>query len=121
MLRLNRREEANRRDSCAISAGLNQSEQHKTRRRDHDALQDTLLIYHADIHLGTIAIRRGIPHDEDPWGWHCGFYPGSHPGEHEDGTAATFDQASADFEAAWQQFLSKDPGDKPAKKVKGND
>jgi len=48
------------------------------------------LIYHADIHVGTIAIRSGIPHDEDPWGWHCGFYPGSHPGEHEDGTAATF-------------------------------
>jgi hypothetical protein len=48
-------------------------------------------------------------------------YPGSHPGEHEEGTAATFDQASAGFEAAWQQFLSKDPGDKPAKKVKGND
>jgi len=30
-----------------------------------------------------------------------------------------FDQARADFEAALQQFLSKDPGEKPAKKVKG--
>ena len=20
------------------------------------------------------------PTDEDPWGWACGFYPGSHPG-----------------------------------------
>jgi hypothetical protein len=28
-------------------------------------------------------------------------------------------QGGADFEAAWQQFLSKDPGEKPAKKVKG--
>jgi hypothetical protein len=39
----------------------------------------------------------------DPWGWSCG----SHPGEHEDGPAPTFDQARADFEAAWQRFLSK--------------
>jgi hypothetical protein len=32
---------------------------------------------------------------------------GSHPGEHESGTAATFDEARADFEQAWQVFLSK--------------
>jgi hypothetical protein len=43
----------------------------------------------------------------DPWGWSCGFYPGSHPGEHTDGTAATFDQARADFESAWGVFLAK--------------
>jgi hypothetical protein len=60
-----------------------------------------------DIRAGTIAIRSGIPHDEDPWGWSCGFYPGSHPGEHEDGTAPTFEQARADFEDAWHRFLSK--------------
>src|SRR5260370_6167930 len=47
------------------------------------------------------------PHDEDPWEWHCGFYPGSEPGEQQNGTAATFDEARADFEAAWQVFLSK--------------
>jgi hypothetical protein len=35
-----------------------------------------------------------------------GFYPGSHPREHQRGTAATFDQARADFEAAWRVFLS---------------
>ena len=34
------------------------------------------------------------------------FYPGSHPREHQSGTAATFDQARADFEAAWRVFLS---------------
>jgi hypothetical protein len=39
--------------------------------------------------------------------WSCGFYPGSHPGEHQDGTAATFDEARADFEKAWTLFLSK--------------
>jgi hypothetical protein len=53
------------------------------------------------------AIRTGIPHEEEPWGWSCGFYPGSHPGECTNGVAATFDLARADFEAAWQVFLSK--------------
>jgi hypothetical protein len=33
--------------------------------------------------------------------------PGCHPGECTNGTAETFDQARADFEAAWQVFLSK--------------
>jgi hypothetical protein len=50
-------------------------------------------ICYGDVHAGTIAIRIGIPHDEDPWGWNCGFYPGSEPGEQTNGTAATFDQA----------------------------
>jgi hypothetical protein len=27
-------------------------------------------------------IRVGVPHHEDPWGWICGFYPGSEPGEY---------------------------------------
>jgi len=31
------------------------------------------------VHAGTIAIRGGKPHDEDPWQWDVGFYPGSHP------------------------------------------
>ena len=33
-------------------------------------------------------------------------YPGAHPREFTDGTAATFDQARADFEQAWAVFLS---------------
>ena len=77
-----------------------------TRRRSTDAPEEWWHIYYGDVQVGTIAIRTGIPHDEDPWGWSCGFYPGSHPGEHEDGTAATFDQAHPDFEAAWRVFLS---------------
>jgi hypothetical protein len=36
-----------------------------------------------------ITFRTGIPAHEDPWGWSCGFYPGSHPAECTDGTAAT--------------------------------
>jgi len=39
--------------------------------------------------------------------WCCGFYPGSHPGEHQSDTAPTFDEARADFEREWQVFLSK--------------
>jgi hypothetical protein len=60
-----------------------------------------------DVHAGRIAIRTGNPHDDDPWEWHCGFYPGSNPGEQQNGTAATFDEARADFESAWLVFLSK--------------
>ena len=44
---------------------------------------------------------------KNPWQWNCGFYPGSHHRECTDGTAATFEQARADFEAAWRVFLSK--------------
>jgi hypothetical protein len=77
-----------------------------TRRRDPEAREECWDVYYGDVHAGAIALRAGIPHDEDPWGWDCGFYPGSHPGEHWSGAAATFDQARADFEVAWEVFLS---------------
>ena len=64
-------------------------------------------ICYGDVHVGTITIRSGNPADTDPWGWSCGFYPGSHPREDQSGTATTFDQARADFEAVWCGFLSK--------------
>ena len=53
---------------------------------------------------------RNLPQDPGAapkWQWRCGFYPGSRPGECTNGTAATFDQARADFEKAWRVFLSK--------------
>jgi len=50
------------------------------------------------VKCSPIAIRSGNPHNEDPWEWHCGFYPDSHPGEHRGEAAATFDEARADFE-----------------------
>jgi hypothetical protein len=78
-----------------------------TRRRSTDAREECWHIYYGDVHAGTIAIRTGNPHDEDPWEWHCGFYPGSEPGEQQNGTAATFDEARTDFENAWRVFLSK--------------
>ena len=77
-----------------------------TRRRDVESRQEYWLIYYGDVHVGTIAVRSGIPRDQPQWGWRCGFYPGSHPREHQSGTAATFDQARVDFETAWRVFLS---------------
>ena len=65
-----------------------------------------LAFYYGDMHVGAISIRTGVPWDEDPCGWSCGFYFGSHPGECTNGAAPTFDQARADFETAWQVFLS---------------
>src|SRR3981189_3022708 len=78
-----------------------------TRRRSTDAREECWHVYYGDVLAGTIAIRSGNPHDEDPWEWRCGFYPGSHPGEHQDGTAASFDEARPDFAAAGTVFLAK--------------
>jgi hypothetical protein len=51
--------------------------------------------------------RRRSTDAPEEWGWDCGFYPGSHPGEHQSGTAATFDQARADFPRV---FIEPDRG-----------
>ena len=77
-----------------------------TRRRDREAPDECWHVYYGDVRVGTIAKRVGIPFDEDPWGWACGFYPGCHPREQTHGTAATFDQARGEFEQAWRIFLS---------------
>jgi hypothetical protein len=77
-----------------------------TRRRDHEAAHECWHVYLGDVRVGTIAKRVGIPFDEDPWGWSCGFYPGCHAGECTNGAAATFDQARTDFEEAWAVLFS---------------
>jgi hypothetical protein len=64
------------------------------------------VVYYGDVLVGTISERTGNPHDTEPWEWHCGFYPGSRPGECTSGTAETSDQARADFEAAWKVLLA---------------
>jgi hypothetical protein len=78
-----------------------------TRRRSPDAREECWQIFYGDIRVGTIAKRVGIPNDQPRWGWTCGFYPGSHPGECTGGAAATLDEARAAFEAAWRIFLGK--------------
>jgi hypothetical protein len=62
-------------------------------------------VYYGDVHVGTIASRAGVPVDVDQWAWSCGFYPAMGPGQHQDGTAETFEAARADFEAAWRIIL----------------
>jgi hypothetical protein len=78
-----------------------------TRRRDPDVAQETWRIHCGDVVVGSIAQCVGNPGAAPKWEWRCGFYPGSRPGEGTGGTAADFDQARADFEAAWRVFLSK--------------
>jgi hypothetical protein len=71
-----------------------------TRRRNPDARQETWLIYFGDVRVGTISERVGNPNGTPHWQCSCGFYPGSHPRECTTGTAASFDEARAAFEAA---------------------
>jgi hypothetical protein len=78
-----------------------------TRRRYLEYRDECWHIFYGDVHVGTIGIREGVPVDEDQWGWSCGFYPVSHRGQEEDGTAANFAQARLEFEAAWRRLLSK--------------
>ena len=78
-----------------------------TRRRDRQSSQETWLVYYGDVHVGTIGQRSGNPTTTDPWSWHCGFCPGSEPGEYTSGAAASFWEARAAFEAAWRVFLAK--------------
>jgi hypothetical protein len=77
-----------------------------SRRRSPDR-PDCWHVYYGDVHVGTIAARAGVPVDVDQWSWQCGFYPPSHHGRHTEGTAETFEQARADFEAAWNEYLPK--------------
>jgi hypothetical protein len=76
-------------------------------RRRYPERPDCWHIYFGDVQVGTIAMRVGQPLDLDPWEWSCGFYPGSHPREHSNGTAETFDAARASFEEAWRVFSAK--------------
>jgi hypothetical protein len=76
-----------------------------TRRRSADHRHKCWHIYYGDFHDGTIVERVGNPHDNQ-WQWSCGFYPGSEPGEISSDTAATFEEARADFARAWQVFFS---------------
>jgi hypothetical protein len=76
-----------------------------TRRRSNDAQAKSWQIFYGDVQVGTIGIRASVPVDVDQWGWSCGFYPRSHHLEHHDDTAETFEQARADFEAAWRDYL----------------
>src|SRR5438552_4737055 len=78
-----------------------------TRRRVNDGSGESWQIFYGDVRVGMIGRRTGNPTGTDGWKWYCGFYPGSHPGEQKSGTAATFDDGRAAFEAAWRDYLPK--------------
>jgi hypothetical protein len=80
-----------------------------TRRRSDNPHQETWLVYLGDVHVGTIGERAGVPVGVDQWAWSCGFYPGLHPRQHRNGTAASFDEARAGFEADWSSLLPEIP------------
>ena len=64
-------------------------------------------VYCGAVHVGTISKCVGNPGAAEAWQWLCGFYPGSNPGDQRGGTAGTFEQARAEFEAAWCVYLPK--------------
>jgi hypothetical protein len=78
-----------------------------TRRRSKDAKQECWQIFYEDVQVGTIGLRAGVPGSVDQWGWECGFYPLSHRGQHLSGTAASFNDARDQFDAAWRVYLPK--------------
>src|SRR5262245_8645927 len=78
---------------------------HLTRRREPDRHQDSWHIMFADVEVGWIGERAGVPKDVEQWGWHVGFYPVSHRGIRAAGIAGSFAEARAAFEAAWALIL----------------
>src|ERR1700729_559883 len=80
-----------------------------TRRRSDNPHQVTWHVYYADVHVGTIGERAGVPVDVDQWSWSCGFTPGLNPGQHRYGTAPSFEEARTGFEADWKALLPEIP------------
>jgi hypothetical protein len=77
-----------------------------TRKRVNDR-PVTWQVHYAGVRVGVIVERSGAPPSSDQWEWHCGFYPGSNPGDDLHGTAADFEAARVVFEAAWRDYLPK--------------
>jgi hypothetical protein len=80
-----------------------------TRRRKDDPHREGWRVFYGDVQVGAIARRAGVPVHADQWAWQCGFYPGLRPGQHQDGTAKSFELARATFEETWQRLLPRIP------------
>ena len=78
-----------------------------SRRRNPERHDCWHVYYGGDVHVGSVSRCVGNPNAVERWQWSCGFYPGSHPGESVHGTAPTFEDARAAFEAAWRDYLPK--------------
>ena len=70
-----------------------------TRKRVNDR-PETWHVHFAGVRVGVIVERSGVARAAEPWEWHCGFYPGSDPGDDRRGTAAIFEAARVAFETA---------------------
>jgi hypothetical protein len=75
-----------------------------TRRRSDNPHQETWHVYYGDVHVGSIGERAGVPVDVDQWSWNVGFYPLSHRGVCEQGTAPDMFKSRASFAAAWARL-----------------
>src|ERR1700756_4292956 len=78
-----------------------------TRRRDPESRIECWHVLYGDVLVGTIGERSGVPPQADQWRWSVSFYPLSHRGERESGTAPDFLTARACFDAAWKWLLPK--------------
>jgi hypothetical protein len=78
-------------------------------RRRYPERPDCWHVCYGDICIGTIAVRAGVPVDVDQWGWDCGFYPASHDGIREYGTAATFELARDHSKRRGAEFFRAAP------------
>jgi hypothetical protein len=76
-------------------------------RRPHPERSDCWHVFYCDVQVGTIAVQPGLPVGAPHWRWDCGFYPLSHRGQSRTGYAASFDQARANFEVAWKDYLPR--------------
>lgn len=74
-----------------------------TRRRSDNQHQEMWHVYYGDIHVGTIGENAGVPIHAERWGWSLGFYPGMED-HRRGGETATFEEARAAFELAWQKL-----------------
>src|SRR5258707_2271182 len=55
--------------ACPSSARFDGGMPALTRRRNLDAADECRRVFHGDVRAGTTALRTGMPHHEDPWGW----------------------------------------------------
>lgn len=78
-----------------------------TRRRDWNARGERWEVWYGDVMVGAIGRRSGAPAHQPAWEWHCGFYPGSEPGERRSGVAVDLEAARAAFLRAWEEFLPR--------------
>jgi hypothetical protein len=64
-----------------------------TRRRSADRHHETWHIDYDDMHVGTIGRRAGLPVDVDQWGLELRLLSRPRAGQHQDGSAESFEMA----------------------------